>query len=108
MAALEDRYNDETLVRFTYAERAQLRVLHQQQDAKFEEIAGLLVTELGLSEADARAEAEVAIETWDEEIETENVSSPANPGLQKLLSEFFTITNDIANIRDDMIAREFG
>jgi hypothetical protein len=103
----EDHYDDDTLRRFTREERAQLRALHQRQDAKFDEIAHLLATELGLSGVDAREEAEEVIETWDEEVETQNKTLVDTP-LQKLLTEFFAIANDIANIRDDMVAREFG
>jgi hypothetical protein len=107
MASLEGRYDDDTLVRFTREERAQLQTLHQRQDAKFEEIARLLATELGLSEADACEAAEEAIEDWDEAVEMENAQPPVPTPLQKLLGEFFDISNEIANIRDDMVAREF-
>jgi hypothetical protein len=106
MVALEDHYDDDTLRQFTREERAQLHALHQRQEGKFDQIARLMATELGLSEADAREEAKEQIETWHAEVEIEN-KTPVDTPLQKLLSEFFATANDIANIRDDMVAREF-
>jgi hypothetical protein len=47
MGSFEENYNEATLSSFTEEERIQLRELHRQLDAKFDEIASFIGAKLG-------------------------------------------------------------
>lgn len=110
MGSFEENYGSDSLRVFTTEERVRLQALHQQLDAKFDEIASFLVKELGYGKVDSRCreEASEAIERWEEDAEmADNPVKPTEP-VQLLLSEHHSIAEEIMDIRDDAIERGEG
>jgi hypothetical protein len=94
----ENNYGGE----FTEHERAQLRVLHQRLDDKFDEIAAFLAKSLGYGEVDSRARKEAleAVERWEEEAEMADNPVRSTSPLQHLLDAHYSISEEIMDIRD--------
>jgi hypothetical protein len=109
MGSFEENYDSEALRSFTKEQCAMLRELHQELDAKDDEIAAYIAKELGYDEGDPRSheEASEAIRLWETGVEMD--LDPArwrwadNPThkLQQLLKEHHEIAETILNIRDE-------
>jgi hypothetical protein len=78
--------------------------LHKQLDEKFDELARLITAQRGDS-VDARAEAEEAIEQWEEDAEMADFRIQQTSDLQRLLTEHHEIGEKILDIGDEAVSR---
>jgi hypothetical protein len=106
MGSFEENYSKAALRMFTDQEQATLRRLHQLLDEKFDEIESFLAKQLGLANADD--EAEEAIERWEEDAQMADTPPTPTGALQRLLSEHHEISEQILDIRDRAIGRDYG
>ena len=101
-----DQYDDATLAGLTPHERKTLQALHHQLDEKYDEIATFIEKELRCSQEHAYAEADEAIDRWEEDVEMSDSPIKPNSLLQHLLSAHHEIAEQIMDIRDGAIERD--
>jgi acyl-CoA reductase-like NAD-dependent aldehyde dehydrogenase len=107
MGSFEEHYPNDALASFTGEQRRQLRSLHENLDAKYEEIALLIANDIGLPERSREAynAADQAIERWEEDAEiSDHPVAPTTP-LQRLLQEHHQISDQITVVWDDALER---
>jgi hypothetical protein len=107
MDSFEENYDAEAQRSFTNEQCANLRRLHQELDAKHDEIAARVAKQLGYDEGDPRSheEASEAIRSWGEGPEMDPARWPIadNPTgkLQQLLKEHRDIAESILDVREE-------